>query len=450
MLIRILSFLATITLAVATVLAGSFRSDGVRLPSADQGRNQSGTPESSMSVRAALTSTALALACAAVLPAGDDWPQYRGPNADGISPAKGLFANLKDGPVAVWKAQVGTGSSSVVIADGVAYTSGNVKDVDSLFAFEAATGKPLAGWTNYAFPEKLDPNYYEGGPNASPTVAGGVVYGLSRSGRAYAVDAKTGKEKWAVDLAAQTGAKPPTWGFTSSPRLIDGRILVSVGRTGTALDPATGAVLWKSGPEPAGYASVVTAQVGGAPHLLIFSSKSVSLVAPADGKVAWEMPWLSQYDTNASDPIVAGSQAFFGSNGEKGNLGCGVYEITATEAKPVWTAKTMRTKLSPAVKIGDHLYGIDLDKLSCVAWKTGEKTWEKPGFGSGSLVAAEGKLVVLTEKVELVIVDANPAAYTEAIRGQVIAGKSWTPPAIANGLVYIRNTKGAVAAVALR
>ncbi len=403
-----------------------------------------------MSVRASLSATVLALACASVLPAGDDWPQYRGPNIDGISPAKGLFANLKDGPAQVWKAQVGIGCSTVVVADGLAYTSGNTKDVDTLFAFDAATGKPAAGWTNYAFPEKLDPNFYDGGPSASPTVTGGVVYGLSRSGRAYAVDAKTGKEKWAVDLATQTGAKPPTWGFTSSPRLIDGKLFLSVGRTGTALDPATGAVLWKSGTEPAGYASVVPAQVGGAPHLLIFASKSLSLVAPADGKVAWEIPWTSQYDTNAADPIVVGTQAFFSSLGDKGNAGSGVYELSATGAKPVWSSKILKTKLSPAVKVGDHLYGIDAGKLACVAWKTGEKSWDKTGFGEGGLVAAEGKLVALTENGELVIIEANPAAYTEVTRGGVISKRTWTPPTIANGLVYVRNIKGAVAAVALR
>jgi outer membrane protein assembly factor BamB len=147
-----------------------------------------------------------ASAAVAIADANLAWPQYRGPNRNGISPDKGLFTNLKDGAQQLWKASLGTGFTSIAVANGMVFACGNTKDQDTLFAFDAESGVPA--W-NYTYPSKLDPNQYEGGPNATPTVAGNAIYGFSKEGFAYCLEAKTGKEIWKKNIAQEVGGERP-------------------------------------------------------------------------------------------------------------------------------------------------------------------------------------------------------------------------------------------------
>ena len=374
--------------------------------------------------------------------AADTWPHYRGANRDGISTEKLTFSG--EAPTQVWKASIGIGFTSMAVSDGLVYASGNTDNKDTLHCLDAKTGKSV--WT-FSYAQALDPNLYEGGPSATPTIAGKNVYILAKDGFTACLDAKTGKEVWKKNLAQEVGAAKPTWGFSGSPTVLGRALFLNVGSHGTAVEAATGKVVWKSGGDAAGYASAIPITVGKESHLLMFTKDALAGVDAASGKKLWSFPWTTNHLVNATDPIVMGNQVFL-STGY--NYGCGLVDISG-QPKEVWRNKNMRNHFNACVLIDGHLYGFDDDKgVKCLDWKTGATKWHKDGLGKGSLAACNGKLVILSEKGELVIADASPAAFTEVSRTQALSGKCWSSPAIADGRIYVRNAKGDLVCLAVK
>jgi outer membrane protein assembly factor BamB len=380
-------------------------------------------------------------AWSATAPAPQAWPQFRGPAHDGISPEKLTFAET---PKQVWKAALGTGFTSIAVANGLVYSSGNAGDQDSVQCLDAATGKPV--W-KYSYPARLEPKMYEGGPNATPTVAGGSVFILGKDGLVACLDAKSGKEVWKKNVAQELGAATPDWGFSGSPTVEGGALFLNIGSHGCALEPRTGKVVWKSGGDKAGYATPIPFTIGKASGLLMFTTNSLAAINPANGQVAWEHPWTTDYGVNSADPIVIGSQVFV-STGY--NYGCALLDVSGAKPREVWRSKAMRNHFNAGVAVDGHLYGFDDGTLKCLEWSTGAAKWEQAGLGKGSLVAAAGKLVILSERGELVIAEASPSGFKELSRTQVLSGKCWTSPAIADGRIYCRNAKGDLVCLAVR
>ncbi len=372
------------------------------------------------------------------------WPQYRGPNRNGISPEKGLFANLKDGAQQLWKASLGTGFASIAVANGMVFSCGNAADQDTLSAFDAESGAPA--W-KYTYPAKLDPNQYEGGPNATPTVAGTSLYGFSKEGVAYCLEAKTGKEIWKKNIAQEVGGERPAWGFSGSPTIEGGALYLNVGKYGCGLDRATGKVVWKTASDKAGYSTPLPFPAAKPTSLLIFNNSALAGVDPASGKMLWEEAWTTSYGVNASDPVIFGQRIFISTGYD---YGCALLDVSSGKPTEVWRNKAMRNHFNSGVMIDGCLYGFDDSTLKCIDLETGTQKWEQGGLGKGSLSAAEGKLVVLSDKGELVIADASPMGFKELARTQVLTGKCWTSPAIADGRIYCRNAKGTLVCLTVK
>lgn len=373
--------------------------------------------------------------------AADTWPHYRGANRDGISTEKLTFS--ADAPEQVWKASIGIGFTSMAVSDGMVYASGHEGGKDTLHCLDAKTGKSV--WT-FSYEQELKPNLYEGGPNATPTVSGKNVFILAKDGFTACLDAKTGKEVWKKNLAQEVGAQKPEWGFSGSPTVLGRALFLNVGSHGTAVEAATGKVIWKSGGDTAGYASVIP--MGGTKDatLLVFAKDALVNVDAASGKKLWSFPWTTNYGVNAADPIPQGNQVFISTAYE---YGCAVLDISG-QPKEVWRNKNMKNKFNACVAINGSIYGFDESTLKCIDWKSGKVQWEKGGLGMGSLAAAGGKLVILSEKGELVIADATPSAFTEISRTQALSGKCWSSPAIADGRIYVRNAKGDLVCLAVK
>ncbi len=388
-------------------------------------------------------SVVAAVFCAVAVHAGD-WPNLRGPNHDGISRETGWSAAaLAEGPKTLWKAKVGLGFAAVTVADGRAFTTGNENDHDTVFCFDANTGNILWKHT-YAAP--LDAKYYEGGTSATPTVDGDRVYTVSKRGIIHCLAVADGKVIWTKNLSEELGAKIPTWGFAGSVFIEGDLAILNFGSTGTALDKKTGKVVWSSGKEESGYSTPVPFDASEGRAVLLALKQDVVAILIKDGKELWRFPWKTQYDVNAANPILVGSKVFISSGYNRGG---GVFDVSEQPPKKIWENKNMRNHMASSVYWQGHLYGVDENQLRCLDFETGEVKWTEKASGKGSLLLADGKLIVISERGELMIGDASPKEFKPVARTQVIGGKCWTIPVLANGKVYVRTGAGDVVCVDL-
>lgn len=366
-----------------------------------------------------------------------DWPRWRGPDANGISKETGWSAQWPaEGPKQLWKAKVGIGFSSVSVSKGRVFTMGNVTDKDTVFCFDANTGKEV--W-KFSYPEKLDPKYYEGGPSATPTVDGDRVFTISKSGVVHCLDAAKGTVVWSTNLAKGLKAEAPTWGFSGSV-LVDGDLcIVNVGSAGTALDKKTSKKVWSWGTDAAGYSTPVPVDWNGERAVVMFIKADVAAIRAKDGKILWRHPWQTEYDVNAADPIISGKKIFITAGYNHGNA---LLDVSSGQPKVVWENKNLRMHFNCPVLWNGHIYGIDENQLRCIVFDTGEVKWTDKSSGKGSLMLADGKLIVLSEKGELMVADATPDGFKPISRAQVLGGKCWSVPVLANGKIYCRNAAG--------
>ena len=376
-------------------------------------------------------------------------PTGGGPARNGISAETDWFGPWPDsGPEVLWRADIGTGFSTISIADGKAYTMGNTAKAktdedqqDQIFCFDAATGKLI--W-KYAYDCPLDPLYYKGGTSATPTVHDGRVYTFSKKGHVFCLDAKTGKPLWARDVEEEDGFKPPKWGFAGSV-LIHGELaVINAGGGGIALDRKSGALAWKGPDGISGYSTPLPFAAGGREGLALYTAKALIAVEADTGKRYWMQPWTTAYDVNASEPIFFGDRVFI-STGYK--AGCALFDVGSEGLEPVWRNKNMSNQCNSSVLHEGYLYGFDGNVggrgiLTSMDWKTGEKAWTKKGLGTGSVTLADGKLIVLSETGTLLILKADPKKYDELASAPVVKGLCWTVPVLSHGRIYARSAEG--------
>lgn len=373
-----------------------------------------------------------------------DWPQWRGPQQTGVSAESGWKAEWSgNGPKQLWTAEVGLGFSSFVVADGLVFTTGHADGKDTVFCLDAATGKEK--W-KHSYPADLGDKYYEGGTSATPTVDGGHLYHLSRWGDAFCFNAATGKIVWQTNVKKDTGANVPDWGYAGAPLVYENLVILNVGRSGCALDKATGKLVWKSDEDNAGYSTPLLRKRADGVEVILGSGRAYLAVNPKDGTVLWEHRWNTSYGVNASDPIVSGDQVLISSGYNKG---AALLKIDGSTPVQVWQNRTFRNQFSSSVLIAGHVYGIDNDEnksasLKCLDLRTGEVKWTDESIGFGSLMAAAGKLIVLTAKGELITANASPKKFDVISRATVLDGKCWSQPVLANGRIYVRNAPGKV------
>jgi len=394
---------------------------------------------------APLNSSLLALTVSATASVAADWPSWRGPDRNGISRETGWTHTWPaDGPPVLWKTGVGTGFSSMVVADGRLVTMGSSGDEDVVFCLDALTG--ATHWT-FRYAQPLANKMYEGGPNSTPLIGGGTVFTASKTGRVHALEAASGRLLWTADLKERVGAALSDWGVSAAPVLADpATLLINYGPHGVALDPVTGAERWNSGTKKdMSFAAPVLTAFDGQPAALFFMSENLVAVHPGTGRTLWQSPFGKGYRTHCSDPIVSGDRVFISSGDDGGEL----LEVSGNGARRVWKNRNLSTFTGSAVLIGGHLYGHETagykgpeQELRCVDLAGGEVRWGEKGFGQGSLIAAGDRLIVLSDKGELSIVKASPERYELLARCQPLGGKCWTAPALAGGRLHLRNARG--------
>ena len=401
---------------------------------------------------AAVVAGAAALAFSTSMLAAD-WPSFRGPTHDGKSTE--TIAWPKDGPRELWKLNVGIGHSAVSIVGDRAYTMGNSNDTDTVFSIDVATGKIV--WTHsYPCNEKVGIKDYDG-PFATPTVANGVVYTLSRKGDVFALNAKDGKVIWARNIVKEDDVRPPGFGgLAGSPLVLGDKLILNGSSGGMALDAKTGKTLWKSGMGAGGHATPVPLQIGGKTHLAIHSPRALTIVDASDGRQVWTTERRQPIGVNAPDPVVDGTKVFVTAGRAFGGA---LFDVSGSVTTPIWEQVGLSSHWHTSVLLNGYLFGPDGNNsegagrsptsLRCLDWKTGEIKWTEPKLAFNGLIAVGGKLLVLTEVGDLVLVEASPDGYKELGSAHVIEGRAFTAPSFADGKVYVRNTKGDVVSLDL-
>jgi outer membrane protein assembly factor BamB len=364
-----------------------------------------------------------------------DWPNWRGPNHNGISNETGWNTNWPEtGPKKLWEKTLGPGFASMAIADGRVYAMGNIQDNDILYCFDADTGTAI--WKK-TYPCPIFKKQHEGGPSATPTVKGDSVYIFSKNGDAIRFKTATGEIVWHKKLNKELGLKHPTWYFASSPFVIDKMVILNAGTNGIALNIDDGSVVWKSGTSAPGYATAVPFTTDGKKCVALFTAKEIVGLNAATGKIIWRHKWKTSWDANIGDPIISGDQVFVSTGYNKG---CALLKIEQGNVKEIWNNKNMRNHFNSSVLWKGYIYGFDETTLKCLDFKTGQEKWSKKGLGKGSLMLAGGKMVILSDKGKLAIAEASPTEYKELASAQVLPKKKcWTVPVLANGRIYARN-----------
>src|SRR5579864_1434256 len=292
---------------------------------------------------------AVALACCAAAAAAGDWPQFRGPHRDGVSPEAHLLRSWPaSGPRRLWQVPIGEGYSHLTVAAGRVYTLYGTAAAENLSAYDAATGHQL--WVRRIDAELS--NDQGNGPRSTPTFDGGTLYVQSAQGQLDAVSADTGKVLWHHDLAGEFGAGIPTWGSASSPLVEGNLLLVAVGgRNGhaaMAFDKHTGRVVWAALDDKPGYASPIAITAAGVRQAVFFTGGSLAAVAVTDGRVLWRIPWQTDYDVNAATPLFVAPDELFVSSGY--DTGAAVFRIGGdvrhVTAEPVWKSRVLKNQFS--------------------------------------------------------------------------------------------------------
>lgn len=380
------------------------------------------------------------------LPAAD-WPQYLGPKGDGIS-AEIINGDWKNKPPkTLWTAKVGKGCGSWSIVGNKALVAGNDGQNDIVRCLDAQTGKPI--W-RHQYPEKLQPNLYEGGPNTTPTVDGNRVYTLSKSGVLFCLNLADGRPVWRKHLKDDFGGKPGSWGYSASP-VIDGNlvyVLPSSKESGFyALNKKDGSVAWHTKDvRRAGYAAPTLTTIKGKKAALVFYGRSlVAHDLSKKGEILFEHRWKTSYDVNASNPQYHDGMVFIASGY---GMGYAVLDVTGSTPKVLHQDHDIRMIFQNSVRTGGTVTGVFGDKridaeLIRMDMASGKIHWRKqmPGTrGSSALVG--DTFLLLSETGDLVAGKVSDQGFTETGRQSILRRTCWSPFAVSGGKLFARNNNG--------
>jgi len=400
----------------------------------------------------------LALATTALSADSTDWGAFRGPAGNGIVPA---LANAKWSLKQVWKSPTNLGFSSFAESGGKVYTlvtgetDGN--SGETIVCLDEKTGKQL--WSK---PLSIVPKYTGGGDSgtpdnkggdgsrSTPVVNAGKVYVIDSMLGVFCFDAASGKQVWSHDVMKDNAGVQIKWENAASP-VIDGDVLLlaggGAGQALIGLNKNTGKIVWKGEDDKMTHATPVLANILGVHQAIFFTQTGLVAVDPQKGSVIWRAPFPYKVSTAAS-PVVF-EDIVYCSAGY--GVGAGAFKISKSggklEATQIWRRENQCFNhwSTPVVKDG-YLYGMFSFKeygagpLACVDIRTGEDKWAEKGFGPGQVILAGDKIIATSDKGEIVVVEAKSDKYKEVARKDVLDGKVWSYPILANGKIFARST----------
>jgi outer membrane protein assembly factor BamB len=380
------------------------------------------------------------------VPSGpSDWPQWRGPERNGVSKDTGLIKQWpSSGPQRAWSiSSLGEGYGSLAIKGDRIFVQGTSGSSSVVFCLNRADGKTV--WS-----AALGSKGNEGrgnGPRSTPTVDNDRVYALTENGDLACLRAPDGSPVWRKNILREFGGSNPGWLISESP-LIDGdRVIVTPGGRGAgmvALDKMTGKEFWRAKElsDEAAYSSCIAADVGGVRTIMNFTSRAAVGVRASDGKLMWSNSSAVNGTANCATPVFGDGKVFFTS---AYGTGAALLGLSAqggeVNAKELYFTKEMKNHHGGVVLVNGYLYGFSDSILTCIEFATGKKMWVNRSVGKGSLTYADGMLYLFSENNVVGLAEATPNSYVEKGRFSVSdqGRPSWAYPVVIGGNLYIRD-----------
>jgi outer membrane protein assembly factor BamB len=377
-----------------------------------------------------------------------DWPQFLGPERNGVYLGPALLESWPSGgPRVVWKKEIGQGLSGPVVTQGRVILFHRVSDQEVVESLDARTGSPQ--W-RYAYPTSYRDDFgFDPGPRAAPVVASDTVYTFGAEGQLHAVSLASGKRIWSEDTMRTFKVAKGFFGAAGSPLVEDGRVIANIGGRGAgivAFDAKTGKVLWKATDDEASYSSPAGATIGGRRSAVFLTRSRFLGLDPATGQVQFQRPWRARQSAsvNAATPLIISDLIFV--SAEYGP-GAAVLRVDGSKLKELWSSdEVLSNHYSTSVLRDGYLYGFHGRQefgpsFRAVELSTGKVRWSQDGFHAGSVTLARDRLLILRETGELILAEATPAAFRPIVRAQVLPATVRAFPAVADGLLYARNEK---------
>ena len=399
------------------------------------------TPEERLLAQSANEPVAPAAAAAAA-DVGPDWPGFRGAARDSVIRGVRIQTNWSASPpVQLWRRPVGPGWSSFAVHGDRFYTQEQRGDDELVACYKLATGEPV--WRHRDAARFWEANA-GAGPRGTPTLSKGLLYTLGATGILNALNAGDGSLAWSRNAAADTGAKLPGWGFSSSPLVVEDIVVVATAGALAAYDLASGKQRWLGPKSGGGYSSPQLLTIDGVAQVLFLNGAGAIGVAPGDGTRLWEHPWKGV--PMLQPAVTPDGDILISTTGDTG--GTGIRRIAVAHGAGGWTVEQrwMSSGLKPYfndfVVHGGHAFGFDGSILACIELKEGKRQWKGGRYGNGQLVLFPDQdvLLVLAENGELVLVGATEE-FTEIARFPALTGKTWNHPVLVGNILLVRNSE---------
>lgn len=383
----------------------------------------------------------------------EDMPAYRGSARDGIVTGPRLSQDWEhEPPPQLWRQPCGGGYASFAVVGDFAVTLEQRGASEAIVCYSAASGAER--WL-HEYPASFQEAMGGPGPRATPTIHDGAVYSYGAKGDLVCLDLATGELRWHAD-ALPDGATNAEWGMSSSPLIVEDLAIVEAGGPEgdglVAFERAGGDVVWErpgverlrdgAGRNRAGYSSPVLVTIGGVRQVLIFDGEGLRSHVPETGEELWFHEFSNGPGVNVAQPILLDGNRIFLS--QSYSVGCRMIEVRHEDDQwqtdVLWDNLNMKCKFTSPVLHEGYLYGLDEGILVCLDPETGERMWKRGRYGHGQVLLTHGQLVILSERGDVVLVDATPDRLQEITRFTAIESpKVWNPHALAAGIVYVRN-----------
>jgi len=389
-----------------------------------------------------------------------DWPQWRGPDRNGISKESGLLKQWPaGGPKLLWQVNdIGDGYSTPAVVGTRIYLMSN-RGMENEFVQALSTENGKTIWTtrvgNVGNPNQ-NPPYPKA--RSTPTVDGELIYALGSDGDLACLEVKGGKIRWQKNLRKEFKGQPGEWAYAESP-LVDGDLVVvtpgGTEATMVALNKKTGAVIWKSAVpdgDPAGYASAIVVNAGDRKQYVQFLSKGLVGVDAKTGQFLWRYGEVAKGPAQYFTPVARDEYVYGGALGIGGGLVRLKSDGAKVTAEQVYFARGLPNGLGGAIVLGDHLYGTEIagGELVAIEFLTGKIKWKSESIGRVSAAYADGLFYLHGLNGDVALAEVSPQAYKEKGRFtppeqpkhkqvEQFPEQAFAYPVIANGVLYIRD-----------